>query len=147
MMNSKIWELENLRRQLEDARVEAGMIDEAIERGWINKDQEEKNRAIQQKTQKIVNELDPKLKSLKELHFRSKDRVVEQWISLHLQVCQNLLQTEINSSSNESGVRVICIGDVLAQLGKMLGPQIYTFWINKCYLNDYDEKFNQIVCS
>ncbi len=146
-MNSKIWELENLRRQLEGARVEAGMIDEAIERGWIPKDQEEKNRAIQQKKQEVVDEIEPKLKSLKELHFRSKDRVVECWISLHLQVCQNLLQTEINSSNDESGVRIICIGDVLTQLGKMLGPEIYTFWINTCYLSDYDEKFNQIAGS
>lgn len=143
-INNAVLELETLRRRLESARSEAGMIDEAVERGWISKDQEEKNRVIQEKQNGLVKTLEPKLKELKTQHMRSKTMAVERWIGLHLQVCQNLLQAEIKKPNENSGVRTICIGDVLSQLGKMLGPETYSFWVNSHYLPDYEKEFNRI---
>ncbi len=151
-MNAKVWELETLRRRLEAARTQAGMIDEGLERGWVGENEHAKMRQEMQENLALVAELEPKLSALMTQHRHRKSGIDALWVALHLDVCQSLLRAGAEKKTDQSGVRAVCLGDLIVQLGRILyvesltAPKFgFTFSINTCYLPEYEAEFDRVA--
>ena len=144
-MHPAVRELETLRRELESARSKAGSIDDAIDKGWIGKGDQERLRAEMRNSLEQVGALEPRLKELVKNHKRQDTGAIAEWVALHLKVCQKLLRAGASSRTQRAGVREVCIGNLLSELGGVLGPQAFTFSVNSYYLADYDAEFDQLA--
>lgn len=134
-----------LRRQLEFARGKAGIIDDAIDKGWVGKGDRERLRAEMSNSLEQVAVLEPRLKELVTNHKRQDTGAIAEWVALHLQVCQKLLREGAASRTQQAGVREVCIGNLLSELGAVLGPQAFKFSPNSFYLADYNAEFDQMA--
>lgn len=151
-MNAKVWELEILRRKLETARSQAGSIEEGLERGWGSEEDRAKMQREMQESLALVAELEPQLSALMTQHRHQKSGVNALWVALHLDVCQSLLRAGAENPTDQSGVRAVCLGELIVQLGRILyvedltAPKFgFTFSINTCYLPDYEAKFDRVA--
>ncbi len=144
-INAELLELETLRRTLEAARALDARIAQAMERGWLGEDDAAQVKADQHRARELAVELEPKLKHLQMQYREQKSTAVNEWVMLHLIVCQNFLNAEIKKPAEQSNVRSHCIGELIAQLGKVLAAQAHTFSINDYHLADYEAEFDRIA--
>ncbi len=151
-INPKVLELENLRRQLWLAKKTAGMYQEGLDNNRIAEQESESTKHKIQVNNELAAELEIKLKQLVAIYKQERQSlqsvgIIEEWVAIHLQVCHNLLRSMVLKSTEDSVVRVYCLGTLISELGNLLclEDSNYTFSVNDYFLKDYDREFDRLL--
>ncbi len=137
----EVRELEDLRHHWDVNQVDAGLAEEAIERGWAYATPELSQQISQEFAQAkiLYAKLDERVQ-----YWRLHDKpVIDHWCEAHLAVCAMMLETT-KSEGKQGPVRAICLNDIIRDVGKLQRNEIFAFHINRHYLPDYQDVFTRL---
>lgn len=135
-MNETLYQLEEKRREYEELRSNAESHDEAIERGWVKGSTE--NRSLIESQRNRYQFLQEEILGLKKSCGREGSVLFDQLIIWHLKTALQMY-SEYHRSKAEFGVQIICLGDLIQQLGGFVSPESEIFTVNTYYLKEYYE--------
>lgn len=133
-MSNPLYEIEAKRRRFETLYSCAESRDEAMERGWTPDSAE--NKAIVDAQRAEYSALKDEILSLKKCCGMANNALFDDLIAWHLKTAIQMYE-EYKANKDVMGVQIICLGDLIKQLGDFVGPQGSIFTVNTIYLTQY----------
>ena len=145
MVNPQVIRLEALRQELQGAEQAAGRLSDYIDRG--NPSAQQQREAFAQmalherRAENLRLQLGERLAALR----TSEPQVVEQWVGLHIRICERIIAEEEEKGEAELTTRLYVARKTREEWEKVLdGTQDYVS-INAYFLRDYCREVAALV--
>jgi hypothetical protein len=133
-MSNPLYEIETKRRRFEQLYSSAESRNEAMERGWTPDSAESK--AIVDAQRAEYSALKDEILRLKKDCGMANSSLFDDLITWHLKTALQMYE-DYKNNKEEMGVQIICLGELIKQLGHCVGPQGSIFTVNTAYLKQY----------